>query len=566
MSSPRLRVQFETLFKHCDGKDTDIQLEEITDVLCCTRRNARIVLNKLEEEGWIEWHPAAGRGKLSKLNFKQNRNDVSENLARRYLEEGKIGQALTVLDSDAGKLTQVIQRYLGVQYQEGEQVIRLPYYRPLSMLNPSKSMRRSEQHIACQVFSGLTRLDDHDKLQPDLAHTWQSVSDTHWRFYLRPGVRFHNGEPLLTEHVVVNLLALESLNMFSHIKDVTSSENWVVDVFLTRPDKHFPLALTESSAKITLPQSLRGEDYDLKPIGTGPYRIEANNEKRLVLHAFDGYFGFRPLVDRVEVWVVDEAYSSMVYPSLSKPVMADRGESDEVELDPDCTYLLLNRRSGIATDPRWAIFLSNALNASDLFAHIPKEKVIDLGVLHAYGLKPGWYDIKLSPVEAPPTNNKEITVAYHFQHPMFPILAKAIAKVLKSYGVAVEFITYDHTLPEPENVDVWIKPMGISNNRDDALAGWLMDYSDIELLSPLDDFDEWCQLVDQWRAGEHDAFPARQLGKQLVNSYQLIPMFHCWLGVNKDQCGTLQNAKCNALGWFDFSQVWVKPELNRLSS
>jgi len=42
----------------------------------------------------------------------------------------------------------------------------------------------------------------------------------------------------------------------------------------------------------------------------------------------------------------------------------------------------------------------------------------------------------------------------------------------------------------------------------------------------------------------------------------LIPMFHCWLGVNKDQCGTLQNAKCNALGWFDFSQVWVKPEVD----
>jgi SgrR family transcriptional regulator len=173
MSSPRLRVQFETLFEYFDGKDSDVQLDDITDVLCCTRRNARMVLNKLEEEGWVEWLPAAGRGKLSQLIFKQNRCDVSENLARRYLEEGKIGQALSVLDQNAAKLTQVIQNYLGVQYQEGEQVIRLPYYRPLSMLNPTKSMRRSEQHIACQVFSGLTRLDENDQLQPDLAHSWQ---------------------------------------------------------------------------------------------------------------------------------------------------------------------------------------------------------------------------------------------------------------------------------------------------------------------------------------------------------------------------------------------------------
>ena len=251
MSSPRLRVQFETLFEYFDGKDSDVQLDDITDVLCCTRRNARMVLNKLEEEGWVEWLPAAGRGKLSQLIFKQNRCDVSENLARRYLEEGKIGQALSVLDQNAAKLTQVIQNYLGVQYQEGEQVIRLPYYRPLSMLNPTKSMRRSEQHIACQVFSGLTRLDENDQLQPDLAHSWQKISDYQWRFFLRPGVRFHNGEPLMTNHVVDTLLALEPLNMFSHIKDVSSPANCVVDVFLTRPDKYFPLALTESVAKVT---------------------------------------------------------------------------------------------------------------------------------------------------------------------------------------------------------------------------------------------------------------------------------------------------------------------------
>lgn len=563
MSSPRLRVQFETLFEYFDGKDSEVQLDDITDVLCCTRRNARMVLNKLEEENWIEWQPAAGRGKQSKLIFKQNRNDVSETLARRYLEDGKIGQALNVLDRDAAKLTQVIQNYLGVQYQEGEQVIRLPYYRPLSMLNPAKSMRRSEQHIARQVFSGLTRLDDNDQLQPDLAHSWQKVQDDHWRFFIRPGVRFHNGELLQTSHIVETLDSLESLNMFSHIKRVESPANCVVDVYLTRPDKYFPLALTESIAKVTLPVSLRGDDYDIRPIGTGPYRVEKNDDQQLILHAFDGYFGFRPLIDRVEVWVVDEAYSSMVYPSLSKPVMADRGDSDEVELDPGCTYLLLNRQKGIAKNPLWAEFLSNALNAADLFTHIPKETVIDLGVLHAYGLKPGWYDVKLAPPVCPQSSTKPvIKIAFQRQHPMFPTLAHAIEAVLKQYGVGVELFGYDMDPPHADDVDIWINPMGIANNRDDALVGWLMDYSFIEESSPLDEFDQWCTMVEQWRAGYYEIFPARQLGKKLVHSNQLIPMFHCWLGVNKDQCGTLQNAKCNALGWFDFSQVWNKPDLS----
>ncbi|HGS5293641.1 TPA: SgrR family transcriptional regulator [Vibrio cholerae] len=563
MSSPRLRVQFETLFERFQGQDVETQLEDVTDILFCTRRNARIVLNKMEEEGWIEWHPAAGRGKLSQLIFKRSRADVSENLARRYLNEGKIGQAFTVLDQDAAKLTQVIESYLGVQHQEGLQVVRLPYYRQLSMLNPQKPMRRSEQHIARQVFSGLTRLDEEEQLQPDLAHAWQALSDTHWRFYLRPGVRFHNGNLLTTELIVQNLWQLRLLNLFAHIDRVDSPYPWAVDVHLQKPDTRLPLLLAEACAKILPAESDRNPDFDLMPVGTGPYKVVLNDEKRLVLQAFDGYFGFRPLLDRVEVWVIDEVHSSMVFPSLSNPMKTARGSStEEVELDPGCTYLLLNRRNGVAKDEHWARYLTDKLNALNLFRLLPEEKIIELGVLPAYGLKPGWYHHSAAAQRTLPPEFKELTIAYHAQHPMFPTVANAIKQLLSQDGIAVNVIKYEHTVVETENVDIWIKPMGIANHRDDALAGWLLNYSDIEFLSKGEDFNQWVSLIDAWRADSSALFPAKELGKSLVEKHQLIPMFHCWLGISKDQCGALQNAKCNALGWFDFSQVWVKPDLS----
>ncbi|AWB72352.1 SgrR family transcriptional regulator [Vibrio cholerae] len=563
MSSPRLRVQFETLFEHFQGQDVETQLEDVTDILFCTRRNARIVLNKMEEEGWIEWHPAAGRGKLSQLIFKRSRADVSENLARRYLNEGKIGQAFAVLDQDAAKLTQVIESYLGVQHQEGLQVVRLPYYRQLSMLNPQKPMRRSEQHIARQVFSGLTRLDEEEQLQPDLAHAWQALSDTHWRFYLRPGVRFHNGNLLTTELIVQNLWQLRLLNLFAHIDRVDSPYPWAVDVHLQKPDTRLPLLLAEACAKILPAESDRNPDFDLMPVGTGPYKVVLNDEKRLVLQAFDGYFGFRPLLDRVEVWVIDEVHSSMVFPSLSNPMKTARGSStEEVELDPGCTYLLLNRRNGVAKDEHWARYLTDKLNALNLFRLLPEEKIIELGVLPAYGLKPGWYHHAAAAQRTLPPESKELTIAYHAQHPMFPTVANAIKQLLSQDGITVNVIKYEHTVVETENVDIWIKPMGIANHRDDALAGWLLNYSDIEFLSKGEDFNQWVSLIDAWRADSSALFPAKELGKSLVEKHQLIPMFHCWLGISKDQCGALQNAKCNALGWFDFSQVWVKPDLS----
>ncbi|HFG2126263.1 TPA: SgrR family transcriptional regulator [Vibrio cholerae] len=563
MSSPRLRVQFETLFEHFQGQDVETQLEDVTDILFCTRRNARIVLNKMEEEGWIEWHPAAGRGKLSQLIFKRSRADVSENLARRYLNEGKIGQAFAVLDQDAAKLTQVIESYLGVLHQEGLQVVRLPYYRQLSMLNPQKPMRRSEQHIARQVFSGLTRLDEEEQLQPDLAHAWQALSDTHWRFYLRPGVRFHNGNLLTTELIVQNLWQLRLLNLFAHIDRVDSPYPWAVDVHLQKPDTRLPLLLAEACAKILPAESDRNPDFDLMPVGTGPYKVVLNDEKRLVLQAFDGYFGFRPLLDRVEVWVIDEVHSSMVFPSLSNPMKTARGSStEEVELDPGCTYLLLNRRNGVAKDEHWARYLTDKLNALNLFRLLPEEKIIELGVLPAYGLKPGWYHHAAAAQRTLPPESKELTIAYHAQHPMFPTVANAIKQLLSQDGITVNVIKYEHTVVETENVDIWIKPMGIANHRDDALAGWLLNYSDIEFLSKGEDFNQWVSLIDAWRADSSALFPAKELGKSLVEKHQLIPMFHCWLGISKDQCGALQNAKCNALGWFDFSQVWVKPDLS----
>ncbi|MGD8110198.1 SgrR family transcriptional regulator [Vibrio sp. TRT 17S01] len=560
MSSPRLRVQFETLFEHYNGKDSDVQLDEITELLFCTRRNARIVLNKMEEEGWIEWHPAPGRGKLSQLNFKRSRTDVSDNLARRYLEEGKIGQALKVLDNDVAKLAQVVENFLGVQNQSGHQVIRLPYYRPLSMLNPLKPVRRSEQHILRQIFSGLTKLDENECVDGDLAHTWEMISTTHWRFYIRPSVRFHNGDLLTMDIIVENIERLKEQKLFQHIERVVSPSSLVVDIYLTRSDHQLPLFLTESSAKILPPSSEMEESFDLFPVGTGPYKVVQNDEQKLILQAFDGYFGFRPLIDQVEVWVIDETHSSIIFPSLSNPIKPENlAYRDDVELDPGCTYLLLNRKTGLATSDEWARYFTHKLNALDLASYIPKQKIVDFGLLPAYGLKPGWYHQKAGRYTASVPAYRTVRVAFQRLHPMFPTIAAIIEKLLKNDGLDVDLIQYESGIEDPSDIDIWLKPMGIANNREDAVAGWLMNYSDIERLSQDDDFQYWTKVVEDWRATENMAFPAKELGKSLVDKMQLIPMFHCWLGVNKDQCGSLQNAKCNALGWFDFSKVWVKP-------
>src|SRR5215471_17823460 len=52
------------------------------------------------------------------------------------------------------------------------------------------------------VYEGLTKRDKDLKIIPGLATSWEQVEPTRWRFHLRKGVKFHNGEDFTADDVV----------------------------------------------------------------------------------------------------------------------------------------------------------------------------------------------------------------------------------------------------------------------------------------------------------------------------------------------------------------------------
>ncbi|ORT50966.1 transcriptional regulator [Vibrio sp. qd031] len=561
MSSPRLRQQFDLLYRHFSGQDSDVQIEEITEILSCTRRNARIVLSKLHELGWIQWSPSSGRGKLSSLIFNQSQDDVNIEMAKRLLEEGKIGRALAVLDQDVHKLTQVVQDYIGLQNRKGESIVRLPYYRPLQLVSPLYRLRRSEKNIIQQVASGLTTLDENERLTADIAHHWQMLTPVHWRFFIRPNIRCHNGNLLTLEQIIHHLDDLADAPLFCHITKVTQSADLCIDVYLTRPDVRFDLLLSDVSAKV-ITQWVTQEDGQHYPQATGPFRVVHNDDSKLKLVAFDDYFGFRPLIDQVEVVVIDDIYSNLVYPSLSQSVLPNSSEpkQEQVDLDPGCTFLLLDKQQGLAKTADWADYFSSRLNSLALFSHLPQQKIVDLGLIHAFGLKPGWqhtsgYSTKS--LAAPTQQN--IVVAYQHEHTVFADIAHAIKNLLEQDLLEVELVTFDSVKELAKKPDIWVMAMGIATHREDALAAWYLCEPRFNDTVEESVHKKVVSLIEHWQSGSDLPFPGLQISQQLVGSKQILPMFHCWLGVNQDHSGTLQNAKTNALGWFDFSRVWLKP-------
>jgi ABC-type transport system substrate-binding protein len=72
---------------------------------------------------------------------------------------------------------------------------------------------RAEQHLAGQVFSGLTRFNGNSS-EPtgDLAHHWDVSDDgLRWHFYIRSTLHWHNGDKIETAQLQRSLTALLTL-------------------------------------------------------------------------------------------------------------------------------------------------------------------------------------------------------------------------------------------------------------------------------------------------------------------------------------------------------------------
>jgi len=52
------------------------------------------------------------------------------------------------------------------------------------------------------VYEGLIRRGPELQILPALAERWEIVEPTRWRFHLRKGVKFHNGNPFTADDVL----------------------------------------------------------------------------------------------------------------------------------------------------------------------------------------------------------------------------------------------------------------------------------------------------------------------------------------------------------------------------
>ena len=114
--------------------------------------------------------------------------------------------------------------------------------------DPQAQAVSNTDQLLRQIYEGLLGRDKDLKLIPALATSWEAVEPDRWRFYLREGVTFHEGQPFTAEDVAfsLNRAAGPNSNFKNYtdtLKEVVVVDPLTVDVVTTGPDPILPTKL-----------------------------------------------------------------------------------------------------------------------------------------------------------------------------------------------------------------------------------------------------------------------------------------------------------------------------------
>ncbi len=196
----------------------------------------------------------------------------------------------------------------GGSYIEG--VVGTPKY-----INPILSQAGSvDSDISALVFNGLTKVSEGGEIVADLAERWTVSADGRtYTFYIRPGVVWHDGQPVSADDVVFTIRGMQSTD-YQGPKEM--AELWAgvgvekVDaqtVRFTLESRYSPfleyttLGLLPAHILGAVPmKTLREHDFNATPIGTGPFQVKQASAQRVTLKANPNFHDAKPFLQEAE--------------------------------------------------------------------------------------------------------------------------------------------------------------------------------------------------------------------------------------------------------------------------
>jgi ABC-type transport system substrate-binding protein len=210
-------------------------------------------------------------------------------------------------------------------------ILRLAGPTDLQTLDPAKAKDLGTLFLVRQIFSGLTRLDDHLQPVPALAEKIDVSDDgLTYTFTLRKNARFQDGTDISAEDVAFSLTraldpattngdasllaaptfladivgAKELLSgEASELSGVTVIDDLTVQIELAQPRSTFLMRLATGPASIIDKDDVeRGDDWWSAPNASGPFVVDDFDiDSEMVLKPNGDFYDGKPELDRVQI-------------------------------------------------------------------------------------------------------------------------------------------------------------------------------------------------------------------------------------------------------------------------
>ncbi len=152
---------------------------------------------------------------------------------------------------------------------------------------------------------------------PQAAQSWENIDDTTWRFHLREGATFHNGEPVDAAAIKWNIDRVRQpigdiplYKQWTFVNEVVVVDDLTVDILTNGPRAYFEYEVSYNGCELLPPayfDEVGQEEFNRNPVGSGPWKmVEFSENDRYVYEAWADYHSGPPAVDRLVYQVIPE--------------------------------------------------------------------------------------------------------------------------------------------------------------------------------------------------------------------------------------------------------------------
>ena len=269
-------------------------------------------------------------------------------------------------------------------------------------LDPSIDTNGLTLPITNTIMQTLARTNRKLEIVPLLAESWKPVAVDKWQIKLRPGIKFHNGEPLNADALAFSVQVFQKTTgtargYFSFIKGTEKIDDLTLNIITDGPVSILPSTLPFLYVFPPKYYAEVGPDgFGKKPVGTGPWKLKTwTGGVEIVVERNPDYWGEKPSIGNIQFRFAPDA-SSRVAMLLSgevqfandiPPAMLPRIEgSNSVHIERVKTarsvYLQMNVESGPTADVRVRKGINLAVNVESIIKNLYRD--------HAYGRSRGF--------------------------------------------------------------------------------------------------------------------------------------------------------------------------------